>query len=76
MSNVDQASPIAFRILLIVLGPPVMALMISFLSRGWAAILQRGKVSDATRKRQGMEFWVALVAGYLIVLMIIGPGLI
>ena len=48
--------------------PPVMALLVGVLSRGWASIVQGGNVSGATRKRQKMEVWIVLCLMYAMVL--------
>ena len=36
------------------------------MARGWAEIVQGGNVSEATQKRQKWEFWLVLIAAYLL----------
>jgi len=61
----EGASPLWQQLLFIILGPPVMALLVHVLSRGWAKIVQGGNVSEATRKRQKLEFWIVLCFMYV-----------
>ena len=48
--------------------PPIAAVLWWTFSRGWAAAVQGGNVSDRTRKRQKTEFFVVL--GLLYALML------
>jgi hypothetical protein len=52
--------------ILLVLFPPVAVIIWLFLSRGWATTMQRGHVSDQTRKRQKVLFWCLLGAAYVV----------
>lgn len=60
------ALPIAQQIIVLVVGPPVMAGMWWALSRGWAGLVQGGDVSGITKKRQKWEFWIILAAMYVL----------
>lgn len=60
-----DASPFWQQALFFLIAPPLMALLIHLLSRGWANIVQVGKVSERTVKRQGMQFWVVLCFMYV-----------
>lgn len=53
-------------LLFLVLFPPIGAAIWWVLSRGWAATAQGGNVSDQTRKRQRVLFWVLLVVAYFL----------
>ena len=53
------------NIALLLLFPPLGALVWWLLSRGWAHTTQGDKVSDQTRKRQKWLFWLLLVAAYI-----------
>jgi len=59
------ASPLWEQVLIFVLGPPIMAVLIHLLSRGWATLVQGGKISERTRKRQRVEFWAVLCIMYV-----------
>lgn len=48
--------------------PPVLAALWWVFSRGWAAAVQDGEVSDRTRRRQRMEFFVVLSLVYALML--------
>jgi hypothetical protein len=63
----EGASPIWQQLLFIIFGAPIMALLIRVLSRGWAYIVQGGNVSERTRKRQKLEFWIFLCFLYVMV---------
>lgn len=60
------ASPLWVQLLIIFLGPPIMAVLVHFLSRGWAFTVQGGKISERTQKRQRWEFWFSLCLMYAI----------
>ena len=60
-----DASPLWQQALFVLLAPLVMALLIRLISRGWANIVQGGKVSEKTVKRQRVEFWVVLCFMYV-----------
>ena len=59
------ASPLWAQVLFFALAPLIMASLIWALSRGWANVVQAGKVSQTTRKRQRFEFWGVLVFMYV-----------
>jgi hypothetical protein len=50
--------------------PPVGASVWWLLSQGWAKIVQGGTISQKTIKRQRTEFWVLLVAAYVLGIVI------
>lgn len=60
------ALPISQQILLDLIAPPVLAAVWRFKASGWARAVQGGKVSEETRDRQRMEFWVVLILSYLV----------
>lgn len=62
----SSALPLGEQIALFLLVPPVGSLLWWLFSRGTAAILQGGKVSGRTKKRQKVGFFVVLVAAYMI----------
>ena len=62
----SAALPIGQQFLGILLGPPVLAVLWWLGSRGWAATLQGGSVSDRTKLRQKKEFWILLAVMYLL----------
>lgn len=62
-----SASPLWQQVLFFIFGPPLMALLIRRLSRGWANIVQGGNVSEATSRRQELEFWIVLCFMYVMV---------
>jgi hypothetical protein len=66
----EGASPLWEQVVFFIFAPPLMALLIRVLSHGWASIVQSGKVSEATRKRQRVEFWVVLSFMYVMVFVI------
>lgn len=60
-----SAAPIGEQLLIFTIGPPIMASLIWMMSRGWAHTVQGALISDRTRKRQKIEFWVVLIVMYL-----------
>lgn len=44
--------------------PPIAAVVVRVLSLGWARVVQGRNISDETRKRQKLTFWVLLVVLY------------
>ena len=60
------AAPLGEQIAILILGPPIMATLIWFMSRGWVTSIQGGVASDKTKRRQKVEFWVVLVAMYFL----------
>jgi hypothetical protein len=65
-------SPLWQQALFFALAPPIMALLIRLLSRGWANAIQGGNVSERTRKRQKLEFWGVLIFMYVMLACIFG----
>lgn len=61
-----DAAPIPEQLAILILGPPIMAALVWIMSRGWAATVQGGVVSEKTKRRQRIEFWAFLIAMYLI----------
>lgn len=59
------AAPIGEQLLTFSLGPPIMACLWWIMSRGWASTVQGGRVSDRTKQRQKLEFWILLAAMYV-----------
>jgi hypothetical protein len=60
-----QPAPLVEQILIFVLGPPIMAGLFWLKARGWAHTVQGESVSETTKRRQKMEFWVLLSLAYL-----------
>jgi hypothetical protein len=60
------AAPLGEQLAILLLGPPIMAGLIWFMSRGWALFVQGGVASDRTKRRQKVEFWIVLVVMYAI----------
>lgn len=60
------AAPISEQIMFDVIIPPVGAVLWWMMSRGWARSVQRGEISEQTRRRQKTEFWVILCLAYLL----------
>jgi len=60
------AAPIGEQLAILIAGPPLMASLIWLMSRGWATSVQTGTVSKRTKRRQKLEFWIVLVAMYVI----------
>jgi len=58
--------PIGEQILLDAIAPPIIAGIWWMMSRGWAATVQMGTVTDRTRSRQKGRFWVLLVILYVL----------
>ena len=54
--------------LLDLVAPPVIAGLWWLLSRGWATAVQVGNVSDRTRQRQKVEFFIVLTLLYVLML--------
>jgi hypothetical protein len=61
------ASPLWEQLVIGILGPPIMAILFRFRARGWAMMVQGGTVSEKTKDRQRIEFWVVLILCYVIV---------
>lgn len=60
------AIPISQTILLDILLPPIGTCFWWLMSRGWAGMVQLGRPSETTKRRQNREFWAILIAAYLL----------
>jgi len=60
------AAPLGEQLAILIAGPPVMAALIWFMSRGWAKSVQGGVASDRTKARQKIEFWMVLAVMYVL----------
>jgi hypothetical protein len=58
------SAPLGEQLPIVLLGPPIMAALFWFMSRGWALSVQGGVASDRTKRRQKIEFWMVLAAMY------------
>ena len=58
--------PIAQQILLDIVIPPIGTCIWWLMARGWAGFVQTRNVSDKTKSRQRREFWIIMLATYLI----------
>lgn len=54
------------QLIILILGPPIMTILWWFASRGWATAVQGGAVSDKTKRRQKIEFYIVLIAMYAV----------
>ena len=61
------AAPLPEQLAILFLGPPIMALVLKVMMRGWARTVQGATVSARTERRQKLEFWVVLVVMYVMV---------
>jgi hypothetical protein len=61
-----NAAPLSEQIVIILFGPPIMAVLWWVASRNLARILQGGSVSEKTEGRLRKQFWVYLVALYIL----------
>jgi len=61
-----HAAPLGEQLAILILGPPVMSVLIWLMSRGWAHTVQGTVVSDRTKHRQKVEFWIVLIAMYVL----------
>ena len=57
--------PFLQQLILDAIAPPVLAVIWLGLSRGWAGVVQRGNLSEMTKDRQRVEFWIVLSVLYL-----------
>lgn len=57
--------PLGEQILLDVIVPPIGTCLWWLKARGWADLVQLGRVSDRTKRRQEWEFWIVMFAGYV-----------
>ncbi|MDE3063877.1 MAG: hypothetical protein KGJ51_12560 [Acidobacteriota bacterium] len=61
-----QAAPFWQLILSLIVGPPIMAFLWRLMSGGFASAVQGGSRSEETIRRQRAEFWILLIALYVI----------
>jgi hypothetical protein len=60
------ALPLFQQTLLDIFIPPIGALVSRLLAGGWASGVQGGNVSNKTKRRQSVEFWVLLGFVYMV----------
>ena len=70
------AIPISQMILLDILVPPIGTCVWWLMAHGWAGLVQLGRPSETTRKRQKWEFWTILTAAYVLMFGITLYGLL
>ncbi len=68
--------PIGRVILLDILVPPIGTCLWWIMARGWASLVQLGKPSETTKRRQKWEFWAILIAVYVLMFGITLYGLL
>jgi hypothetical protein len=61
-----SALPLGEQLIIFLIGPPVMAVLWWLASRGFGTVAQGGEVSDRTKRRQRVEFWLLLLLMYLL----------
>jgi hypothetical protein len=61
------AAPLWEQLAFGLFAPPIMAVVLRLMMKGWATIVQGGTISETTRKRQRVLFWGVLILMYLIV---------
>jgi hypothetical protein len=66
--------PLSTQVLLDLIGPPIGAGLWWLLSRGWAVTVQRGEISERTRRRQVYGFWVVMGVSYVVMIAITAYG--
>lgn len=64
----SSQTPLWEQVIIVLLGPPVMASAWWVLSRGWAKTVQGGTASEKTRHRQKIEFWGLMIVMYVVTL--------
>jgi len=62
-----DSATLEVQLVIIILGPPIIASLWRFMSRGWARTVQGGTLSDKTKRRQKLEFWILLGTMYAMV---------
>ena len=58
--------PFSQQLLLDAIAPPILAVVWFVLSRGWAHAVQGSEVSERTKKRQFLSFFVVLTLLYIL----------
>lgn len=71
-----QPAPLIEQILIFVVGPPILAGLFWLKARGWAHNVQGESVSETTKRRQKLEFWVLLSLGYFMAIACVAYELI
>lgn len=66
MSTESAALPMGEQILIILIGPPIMAALWWLGSRGFGGVVQGGSVSERTKSRQKRGLWIMLGVMYLL----------
>ena len=66
------AAPLGEQILTLIILPPIMASLVWLLSRGWAAGVQGGTISETTKQRQKLLFWFLVIFLYAVAIAIYG----
>jgi len=66
------AAPVWEQVAIGTIGPPAIAILFLFRARGWAWTVQGGSVSERTRRRQKIEFWILLAALYVMAIGVFG----
>jgi len=61
-----NAAPLWEQILILAVGPPIMTIFWWLAARAWAGAVQGGTVSDRTKRRQKVEFYVILILMYAV----------
>ena len=59
------ATPLPEQLAILILGPPIMAVVIWFMSFGWVTI-QGGEFSETTKRRRKIEFCAILAVMYVL----------
>lgn len=59
-----SSTPLWEQVAILTLGPPIGAGIWLAMSRGWAATVQGGTVSEKAKRRQRVEFWALLIIAY------------
>ena len=70
------AEPALVQFALDLVMPPVAAGLFRLMARNWAATVQGDEISEQTKSRQKLEFWVLLIALYVLCFGITIYGLI
>jgi hypothetical protein len=65
MENMNTQMPFVQQILLDLVAPPILTCIWWLFSRGWAGAVQGGKISDRTKSRQRIRFWIVLAIIYV-----------
>jgi len=66
MSN-PGAAPLWEQLAFCLFAPPIMAIILRFMMKGWARTVQGATISERTQKRQRIEFWGVMILMYFVV---------